>query len=643
MSLVRSFLASLLVAAGLAPAQLVVSHMNASGTSNVNQIKPYIKLKNNGTAALDLKKVTLDYLFYETGVAAGQLVSNCDYVYPSSCADFSVDVASIALQVSGSKKANFRARLSFAGGNLAVGQELTIQWGLHAQGWQHFFVETDDWSFTQSNGQYNPTTWISVSTSGPPGMTTPMVWDGTVTSFPATAAPGVTYRNSTGDKTSVYDGSGWKVLAQGIVGPQGARGIQGVAGDPGIKGLTGAQGDPGYSGAQGATGDKGDPGPRGLTGIQGIQGSTATITTQTAAYNGLATNLNTLTNALGGPVRSVVSGKAFTLILKLDGTLWATGYNLDGELGDNTIANRSTPVQVLTGVKLLAGGSAHAVVLKSDGTVWVTGSNAFGQLGDGTTTNSKVFHQIAITGVVAIAAGGNHTLFLKADGTVWATGANNHGQLGNGTTVNASTPGQISIPATLIASPICAIAAGNDHSLYLTTAGALLGAGFNGYNQLGTMDFLDKEWPIQIMAGLRGMATGANHTFALNSFGGVVAFGRNDNGQFGDGSTSSMGFHGVTGGVQEIVASGNHTLMLKFDGTLLVAGENNLGQLGVGTQTDVVLLTQLATGVRSISAGASFSGYTKTDGTVWAMGDNQYGQFGNGKTTSSLVPVQVPF
>src|SRR3990172_8879010 len=113
-------------------------------------------------------------------------------------------------------------------------------------------------------------------------------------------------------------------------------------------------------------------------------------------------------------------------------------YEWDGKLTKPTIG--------LTGVSALAAGGAHNVALKKDGTVWAWGSNSDGQLGDGTTINRSTPVQISgLTGVSTIAAAYSpHTVALMKDGTVWAWGANRFGNLGDGTTINRSTPVQIS-------------------------------------------------------------------------------------------------------------------------------------------------------------------------------------------------------
>ena len=71
-------------------------------------------------------------------------------------------------------------------------------------------------------------------------------------------------------------------------------------------------------------------------------------------------------------------------------TLWAWGNNGAGQLGNNTLTNRSTPVTTSTGGanwKQVSCGKLHTVAIKTDGTLWTWGFNGNGQLGDGTQTN----------------------------------------------------------------------------------------------------------------------------------------------------------------------------------------------------------------------------------------------------------------
>ena len=122
-------------------------------------------------------------------------------------------------------------------------------------------------------------------------------------------------------------------------------------------------------------------------------------------------------------VIQIATGTDHTMILMSDNTLWVTGSNTHGQLGDGTTLNKSTPVQVMTNVVSVAAGFGHTLILKSDKTLWATGSNANGQLGDGTLIDKLTPVQI-MTDVSSVVAGYAHTLILKSDKTLWAAGFN---------------------------------------------------------------------------------------------------------------------------------------------------------------------------------------------------------------------------
>jgi alpha-tubulin suppressor-like RCC1 family protein len=129
-------------------------------------------------------------------------------------------------------------------------------------------------------------------------------------------------------------------------------------------------------------------------------------------------------------------------------------------------------VSLLAGARLglaqtLAGGSTHTVLLKPDGTVWTWGKNSDGQLGNGTTTQSTSPVVVStLSNITAIAAGSYHTLALKSDLAVWSFGRNNSGQLGNNGFLNQTLPVQM-----LTISNAIAIAAGELHSVVLKSDG----------------------------------------------------------------------------------------------------------------------------------------------------------------------------
>lgn len=85
--------------------------------------------------------------------------------------------------------------------------------------------------------------------------------------------------------------------------------------------------------------------------------------------------------------KSVFANRLHTAAIKTDGTLWSWGTNSSGQLGCGDVVDRSSPVQTVSGGtnwKYLATGYFMTAAIKTDGTLWVWGNNGNGQLGDNT-------------------------------------------------------------------------------------------------------------------------------------------------------------------------------------------------------------------------------------------------------------------
>jgi alpha-tubulin suppressor-like RCC1 family protein len=286
---------------------------------------------------------------------------------------------------------------------------------------------------------------------------------------------------------------------------------------------------------------------------------------------------------------SVAAGFGHSVALKNDGTVWAWGWNYYGQLGDSTTTDRLTPVQVsmLTGITAITAGSFHCLALKNDGTVWAWGYNAYGQLGDSTIADSHVPVQVNIfNGIVMLAGGGGHSLALKNDGTVWAWGENGTGELGNGTTTSSLTPVQVSA-----LTGITSIAAwGANHSMAVKNDGTVWTWGLNTYGQLGigSSDGNPHPVPVQVstLTGITAVASGTWHILALKNDSSVWAWGNNQYGQLGDGTSTDRWIPiqvNLLSGITEVAAGSEHSLSIKNDGTARSWGRNIIGKLGDGT------------------------------------------------------------
>ena len=107
--------------------------------------------------------------------------------------------------------------------------------------------------------------------------------------------------------------------------------------------------------------------------------------------NGTTINTNLPVNVASNVV-AVATGYYHSLFVKTDGTLWAMGNNGYGQLGNGRgsgINPNPTPVSVASNVVAVVAGYGHSLFVKMDGTLWATGLNDYGQLGNGTSGNHK--------------------------------------------------------------------------------------------------------------------------------------------------------------------------------------------------------------------------------------------------------------
>jgi len=339
---------------------------------------------------------------------------------------------------------------------------------------------------------------------------------------------------------------------------------------------------------------------------------------------------------VGGPHTLTVAGNNHSLAIKVDGSLWAWGYNGYGQLGNGTTANSLIPIQILDEVVSVAAGGEHSLAIKADGTLWAWGDNSIGQLGNNSTTTSRVPIKI-LDGVVGVAAGYNHSLAIKADGSLWAWGNNSVGQLGDGTTDRRLEP-------VKIMDNVVSVAAGSAHTLAVRADDSLWTWGFNIYGQLGNDTTTNSLVPIKILNDVVSAAAGDYHSMSITSNGSLWAWGYNVYGQLGDGTTTRRSLPvKITDGISVVTGGDYHTVAIKTDGSLCAWGRNNYGQLGDGTTINRHEPVNVMDGTALISAGSNHSLAVPSDGSLWAWGRNNNGQLGDGTTADSPDPIQIMY
>lgn len=297
------------------------------------------------------------------------------------------------------------------------------------------------------------------------------------------------------------------------------------------------------------------------------------------------------------PIARILNGwssKSYQMgVLDSAGSIQTFGENSAGSLGTGNTNNTGVPIIVTIPGKTIAGYEigSHSIVVCTDGTLYVTGNNDNGQLGLNDTTNRASFAQVTLSGsklAICAAIGGNHTAVVCSDGTVQTFGRNYYGQLGNGTSTNSLVPVQITLSGGKKA--------------------------------------------VQV-------ACGYNHTVILCNDGTIQVFGRNHQGQLGNGTTSMTTVAPITEQLtlnrtpliitlsgsklaKYIYCGGNHTVVYCTDNTVQTFGCNFMAQLA----RNYSLITR-ATSTNKIASPVS--------------GFGEYGPYSMGGTFDNIISVKI--
>jgi alpha-tubulin suppressor-like RCC1 family protein len=264
------------------------------------------------------------------------------------------------------------------------------------------------------------------------------------------------------------------------------------------------------------------------------------------------------TQVVGGAALTAMAGLALaddqSCALDGSGGAWCWGFNGDGELGDGTVVSRSQAARVLvaaggapfTGIAEVTMGSRGQTCLRTaSNQIWCWGANPDGQVGNNTTTAQSV--PVQIVDGISVSAGRSQTCAVEPDGSVWCWGPPDKSRLGPGVGGDQLTPNAVlaSAGGAQLGGATKVVAAAL--SCALVANGEVMCWGTNPHGQLGTGIGTATPMPVVYSNGthlsnVTRMIANYAMACAFRSDGELLCWGRNEEGELGDGTFVSRNY-----------------------------------------------------------------------------------------------------
>jgi alpha-tubulin suppressor-like RCC1 family protein len=340
----------------------------------------------------------------------------------------------------------------------------------------------------------------------------------------------------------------------------------------------------------------------------------------------------------------IAAGGTNTCGVQPSGLVQCVGGNYNGQLGDGSTINSSTPLTVpsVTSATSVDIGSSFMCSVLADGSIKCWGYNGYGQLGDGTTVQSST--PVAVTGItsaVSVSAGGSHACAVLTDGSIKCWGSNVLGQLGDGSQLGASIP----VSVTGITSAV-SVSAGIAHTCAVLEDGSVECWGWNSLGQANGGSLVETVAPVAV-PGITSAVTvsaGAWHTCTLLADGSVKCWGNNGRGQFGDGGdqlgTTPTLVAGITSAVSVSADANGHYTCATLENRTVSCWGTVFGNIRTVMSYFPEPVVEIASAV-SLAVGGGHVCALLADGAVVCWGNNLEGALGNGSMTSTSVPVDA--
>lgn len=263
--------------------------------------------------------------------------------------------------------------------------------------------------------------------------------------------------------------------------------------------------------------------------------------------DGTTTQRSSPTIVSGGFLWSKISAKGayYSCGVRSNNSGYCWGYNGTGAIGDGTTTDRLTPrlvnggyawSHISAGGRYAEYGTTCGVTTSNVGYCW--GYNGYGEIGDNTTTQR--LSPTLVSGAHAwsfIESGGIHSCGVTTGGDMYCWGYNGNGAIGDGTTTQRNIPRLVNGGYSW-----SAVGVGQLHSCGLNTAGKMYCWGYNAYGQLGNGNYVNQTAPVAVFGAKtwRKVMVGDTATCGITTQNALYCWGYNASGQLGDGSGTNQ-------------------------------------------------------------------------------------------------------